>query len=71
MVNDLGGGFEGSIAAAHAVLSHSIDLRGFIASRALEAHGSTAREMKLGANCSVSCVPIIGLPLSERPMKNL
>lgn len=48
MVNDLGGDFDGLFAAAHAVMSPSVDLRGLISSNAMGADQTAARGMTLG-----------------------
>jgi hypothetical protein len=48
MVNDFGGDFDGLFAAAHTVMSRSIDLRGLISSNAKERDQNVARGMALG-----------------------
>lgn len=48
MVNDLGGDFDGLFAAAHAVMSPSIDLRGLVSSNAQSPGQSGARGLALG-----------------------
>lgn len=48
MVNDLGGDFDGLFAAAHAVMSPSIDLRALISTNAKDNGQDAARGMALG-----------------------
>lgn len=50
MVNDLAGDFDGLFAAAHAVMSPSIDLRGLISSNAQGPDQTGARGLQLGSD---------------------